>query len=479
MSLPGRNSNSLFTNSFFIFAVRFFPSLANLLVMIWYSRHLSETQYGNYQHFWIHLLIIYPVICFGIHVLLITYSRSFILSLLRRIKTKYYVLYFIWAISWSALFGWLQWSSLSLTFVVPFLFIFFYALSFIFESYLIVSGVYKNLTVISVLYSIIFCGIHWCVLADGFSLQSLFLYLLLLTAVRFGVYCGIAIVNIRNYRETQTRKEAPLGHISSLWLHLGLYDISQVLFSYIDKFIISILLTASVTAVYFNGSQNIPFLPLLLSAAGSAVLMQLAAGKQQDEAADTIRLMNQTGRVLSCIVFPLFFFLLFFRTELVVWLLTDKYIPAIPVFFVSILVLPVRAYSYTTVLQRMHKGRIINAGALADLLLACGLMYPLYKWLGLPGVALSFVISTYLQAAFYLFYSARLLHTTPLKLIPYANWLLKLLIFAALFITVRCAGNLFFSGKITLILGMIMMVVLSGVSLIMELKKQKVNVSIS
>ena len=218
--------------------------------------------------------------------------------------------------------------------------------------------------------------------------------------------------------------------------------------------------------------------PVTWQAAGSAVLIQLAAGNGRDETKDTILLMNYSGRVLSCIVFPLFFFLLFFRNELIVGLLSEKYIPAIPVFLASILVLPVRAYSFTTVLQRLHKGAVINAGALADLLLACALMYPMYKWLGLPGVALSFVITTYLQAAFYLFYSARLLNISPLKLVPYVNWLLKLIVFGALFIAVRYAGDLYFTGKNTLILGGAMVVIVTAASLAIELKTQRKDVGI-
>ena len=134
----------LFSKSFFIFITRFFPSLANLLVMIWYSRYLPQAEYGNYQHFWVHLLIINPVICFGIHVLIITYSRGFIISLLQKIKAKYYALYFIWAIALSAIFALLQYNSISIAFIIPFLFILSYSLSFILESFLIVSGHYQG-----------------------------------------------------------------------------------------------------------------------------------------------------------------------------------------------------------------------------------------------------------------------------------------------------------------------------------------------
>ncbi len=480
MPSPGRKSSALFSKSFFIFITRFFPSLANLLVMIWYSRYLPQAEYGEYQHFWVHLFIIYPVICFGIHVLIITYPKAFIVGLFNKITTKHFALYFAWATALSGVFALLQHNAIGISFIVPFLFILCYSLTFIFESFLIVSGNYKCLIAVNIVYAAVFCTIHKYVLDHGFSLQELFLYLLILTATRFLVYAGITAANMKKPVQ-DIAIESLAGNTRSLWLHLGVYDILQVLFSYIDKFIISIVLTAQLSAIYYNGSQNIPFLPLLLSAAGSAVLIQLAAGKPHDEATDTILLMNYSGRILSCIVFPLFFFLLFFRNELIIGLLSEKYIAAIPVFLVATFVLPVRAYSFTTVLQRQHKGNIINAGAIADILLACLLMYPLYQWLGLPGVALSFVITTYLQAAFYLFYSARLLGTSPLKLIPYANWLIKLIIFALLFIAVRYADDLYFPGKnmLTLVMGAVMVIMATAVSLVIEFKMQRKDVSIS
>jgi hypothetical protein len=171
-------------------------------------------------------------------------------------------------------------------------------------------------------------------------------------------------------------------------------------------------------------------------------------------------------------VFPLFFFLFFFRYELITVLLSNKYAGAIPIFAASILVLPVKAYSFTTVLQRMHKGAIINAGAIADLVLACALMYPFYLWLGLPGVALSFVVTTYLQAAFYLIYSARILQVSPLRLLPLSNWLIKLIVFSTLFITIHYLGIHWFAERIALILAAIFTVIIIGVSLKTELSKQ-------
>ncbi len=465
-------NRSLISNSFFIFIIRFFPSLANLLVVVWYSRRLPQEVYGNYQHFWIQLSVLCPLACIGIHVLTVTYAPGFIMKLLKTIKARQYTLYGFWVLALAILFAALQHSALEISLFIPFLFLISYTLATIFESFLIVFRNYQSLVAINVIYSALFWGIHWFVLGHSFSLHTVFVYLLILTVLRLCIYWGIAIINVQRYDEEEHEEEYNLGKIRTLWMHLGVYDVTQILSNWVDKFIISLTLSAPLSAIYYNGSQNIPFLPLLLSAAGSAVLIQLARGGRKNETTDVIQLMNQMGRMLSCIVFPVFFFLLLFRVDFIVTIFTVKYLPAVPVFMAALFILPVRAYHFTTVLQRMHKGSIINIGAIAELILACTLIYPLYRWIGLPGVALSFVISTYFQATFYLFYSARLLQTSPLKLVPYVNWLVKLIVFATLFIAIRYAAYRYFTGIIPLILGGAMMIVMVCVSLLIEYKKQ-------
>ena len=472
MKTSPRVNNPLFSNSFLIFATRFFPSLATLVVMILYSKNLPPAQYGLYQRFWIQLFLFAPIACFGVHVLFITYSRNIILGLLSNLRRKYYVWYALWLLFIAIVFTLFQSLSAGYSFFIPFLFLICYAVSTILESVLIVCRNFALLIVTSVLYSAAFCAIHWFSLAQGLSLPTLFLYLLGLTLARTIVYGAPAFASIKYYKE-QVALKTHVGNIRSLWLHLGLYDILQILFSYVDKFIISLVLTAELSAIYFNGSQNIPFIPLLLGAAGNAVLLQLAAGVGKAEPTTAVRLMRQSGKLLSCIVFPVFFYLLLFRSELIVTIFSIKYRAAIPVFAVSLLSLPLRAYSFTTVLQKLHKGAIINAGAIGDLVIACAFMYPLYKLMGLPGVALSFVASTYLQAIYYLFQTSRFLKVSVIQLLPVIDWISKLALFGALFVAIHYTGRRFFSVHNSLILGGTIMCLLILLSLWLELRKQK------
>src|SRR5690606_5233881 len=151
-----------------------------------------------------------------------------------------------------------------------------------------------------------------------------------------------------------------------------------------------------------------PFLPLLLSAVSSATIMQLAK-KDETNSDQIVEMLHQSSAVLTAIAFPVFGWLLFFGDSFIVTLFSPKYLDSVKVFQFSILVIPIRAYSYSTVLQYKRKGQLLLKGLLLDMLLALLLMYPLYQLFGLRGMALSMVIGTFSLAVFYLYHTAKIL----------------------------------------------------------------------
>jgi O-antigen/teichoic acid export membrane protein len=307
------------------------------------------------------------------------------------------------------------------------------------------------------------------VLRNGFSFNLLFLALLGLNVLKVTVFVAIAYRYIAKYAGEEPAEVRSTKDIRTLWLHVGFNDILQAFSSWVDKFIVSVVLTASLSAVYYNGAQNIPFLSLLLSAAGSSVLMQMVAVRYADERSSLLKLMQQSGRYGACVVLPLFFFLLFFRYDLFLTLLPG-YMASVPVFLISLLILPLRAYSFFTVFQKLHKAHIGNIGAVLELILASALMYPLYLFFGLPGVALSFIISTYLQVAYYLFHMSRLFQVSWYKVLPLKNWLSKALIYGAVFFVLHYFTEGTLQPAMSLISGLVIFAIIVVASLWLEHK---------
>ena len=112
-------------------------------------------------------------------------------------------------------------------------------------------------------------------------------------------------------------------------------------------------------------------------------------------------------------------------------------------------------------------------GAVLDLIIACLLMYPLYLSLGLPGVAFSFVVSTYLQAAYYLYHTSKLLAVKWTTMLPLQNWAIKLIVFASLFIGIHYLLASLFAPRIVLICGLLSAGIITAVSLLVEIRATK------
>ena len=467
-----KNSNGLVSNSFYIFLIRFFPSLATLLVLILFSRKLTQDGYGEYQNFWVQLTLLSAIATIGIPAFVLTYSPELIKKVLSSLRAKHYVFFVVWITILASLFAYLRAYEMSMPLFIPLCFFIVYCFNAIAESLLIVYRKYTVLVLTNLSYAVIFYMLHFdyvsyyrCFYTTG----TFFFYLLLIGLVRLVINSWSVIVHTKKLSD-KSESVITMRDVRSLWVHIGIYDVFNRFITWIDKFVVSLLFTTGVSAVYFNATFDIPFLPLLLGAVGGAALMQMSALKKEDTIAGLIHVSNQTARLLSSVVFPLFFFLFIFRHELFTVLLTSKYAASVPIFAVTVFVVPLRAYNFTSILQNRHKGRIINTGALIDAVIAFGLMYPLYNQFDLLGIALSFVVSSYVQGIYYLYQSSKLLNVSILRLIPFRNWILKLIVFSIVFITAYYILSLYFNDSIVLLLGGIIMIIALLVTFFVEFR---------
>ena len=135
---------------------------------------------------------------------------------------------------------------------------------------------------------------------------------------------------------------------------LGINEILGVISKWIDKVFLLYLLTASDFAVFFNGSFEIPLFGLLISVAGSLMLIEFSANIKMTGKIQAI--FRETFNMLSAIVFPLFFFL-FFSGEIFSLVFKDKYNASVPIFAISIFILPLRINNYSVILQCFSQGK--------------------------------------------------------------------------------------------------------------------------
>ncbi|MBS1777154.1 MAG: oligosaccharide flippase family protein [Bacteroidetes bacterium] len=423
--------SSLVKNAGYIFFSKLFPALGAVVVLVVYSRYLPSNVYGTYQDLWVKLLLIGTVAYAGLPISIITFSPVAILFFWNHISNRLRWALLGWCLFWTILFGYLSTVSIFLGILL----ILMYVANAIQEALLMSAQKMKTLVWINFLYGSYFILLHLFFLST-FNLESLMRWLALGMLIRSA---WLSMVIFQYYKAVEVPKihDEDWHKAWRLWLNLGLYDLLQTMMRYADKFVLGLFLSTSVFAIYFNGSQaaDIPFLPYFLGAISTSVLLQLSSVEKGHRKA--LDIMRNMGIVLADVVFPLFFFLLFFREELFSVVLSPKYLSSVPVFTVAIFSLPLRAYNYTTLLQHLHRGDLINRGALIDLSVTLCLVYPCYHVWGLPGVPFSFVLATYVQVGFYVYHIQRILHTSITAFLPLKNWIKKMFVMAILFFSVH------------------------------------------
>jgi O-antigen/teichoic acid export membrane protein len=286
------------------------------------------------------------------------------------------------------------------------------------ETFLIKRQGEKISFAINLVYTLLFLGWHIYVLLTNYSLFYLIEGITILSVLKWIVMLLIP-AKTGLYATTNISEKQFLNH----WIYLGSNDVLGIISKWIDKIFLLYMLTAADFAIFFNGSFEIPLFGLFISVLGSFLLLEIS--RNTGETFKIIKLYRESFNMLSSIVFPLFLFLFFFRHELFSFIFKDKYNESLPIFVISIFILPLRINNYSVILLCFAKGKKILLGSLLDISVAVLLMLILYPIMGTRGIALAIVIATFCQVIFYLWHSAKTLNISVFRIIPLKQLFLK------------------------------------------------------
>jgi O-antigen/teichoic acid export membrane protein len=395
----------------FLVAGKIIRLAVQLLVIILFSRKFSYHDYGLYQTAWLYVNIASVISLFGFPSLLLSASSRHIFSWIRLHKKLV------------AGFG-------LLLNIAPLLFVFFAAKGFtsvekicliyliiaqncslILEAVAIKNEREKHVIISNTIFGAGFFLANWAMLAGYISFTGLF-------SIVGSCFLLKTMILFRSGKlSSQKNEEVTSATTGRQWFYLGLNDTASVATAWVDKWIILILLSVSDFAVYFNGAYEIPVFGIILGAAGNIMVVEFS--KKHENLTKKITDISRTATIfLSSLILPAFCFFLFYNREFFLLIFSEKYLLSLPVFIISIFILPVRITYATAVLQAYNRSDLILKGTLIDLAVSVCLMIILYNVMGMTGLALSFVISTYVQTGFYLWKTAALINCSISDILP-------------------------------------------------------------
>lgn len=402
--------------------------------------------------------IVNVIISFGISAVILSTNLNFFFSFIKKNKKKISIFYsLLWISGLIILFLFAKNLNASIKLLLI-AFIIIQNIITVVETLLIKRQGEKISFIINFIYSLLFFGYHIYVLLTDYSLYFLITGICFLSVLKLIVMILIPSKN-ETYQETIDEKDF-LNH----WIYLGINDILGVTSKWMDKFFLLYLLTATDFAIFFNGSFEIPLFGLLISVTGSFLLIEISKDiKVTDK---IIKLFHESSTMLSTIVFPLFFFLFFFREELFSFVFSDKYNASLPIFVITIFILPVRINHYGPILQCFGQSKKIVWGAILDICIAIILMIILYPLMGTRGIALAVVVSTYCQVGYYLWHSAKILNISIFKILPFPKLFVKFLVLLALYILL-----FFILSKTELKLKLFIAIIFTGIIIVAGMVK--------
>ncbi len=271
----------------------------------------------------------------------------------------------------------------------------------------------KSFVTQNMLYSILFISIHLLWLWQRLPVAWLIAGIALLNGIKFVAYF-LVLAREKWLRAAHIPGKA---EYEQQWKFLGLNEVIGRVAGNLDKFVIIYLLTSAGFSVYYNGTYELPFFGLLVTAIGNSLAVQLSEKQVSGEAAAAV--FRNSLLAGACVSFPLFYCFYFFADEFFSVFFRGKYADAVPFFKISIFIAFLRISNFTSILQLRNKNREILIGSLVDIVVNILTVILLYPSVGTRAFAAGFIVGTAVQILYYLYHTGAALGTSPFTLVPW------------------------------------------------------------
>ncbi len=209
-------------------------------------------------------------------------------------------------------------------------------------------------------------------------------------------------------------------------LPLGLTSFVGTAILYTDGMMVSSIEGVEAYAVFRNGAIELPFIATIYASIATIILPEVTKLFSTDKYKEIISLKKKVIMNTMMLTYPIFIFLLFNSTDIIVFYLGEKYIGSAMIFLVFNFTLLIRINDYSDILISANKGKKILFYYVVSLILNVILNYILINLLGSIGAAISTIISLFVLAGLQLVSSLKIIHSSILELVDIKS-ILKLI----------------------------------------------------
>ena len=190
----------------------------------------------------------------------------------------------------------------------------------------------------------------------------------------------------------------------------------------VDKYVVSAWLGPAAFAIYSVGCFQLSILFVLQHSLAEVALVKMTKMKSVGQFDDLVNVWRQCTVNLAMVFVPICAFLFIIREEFIEVVFTKIYLDSIPIFGVTVFLVPLNALLSDTILRVFGDTRAILYITVASGLLTLGTLYPLLEWFGLVGAAASWVMAVVLHRVLLLWRSAGIVQRTMATLFPWKEY---------------------------------------------------------
>lgn len=439
--------------------------------MLYCSHKLSTQLYGQVQTLWLHTSVFATIIGLGLATFLYSYNAEKLYQIWHQISAKFKLKVGIIVASLALLFVVIQlivngafYSDYTL-WPVLFIYILTFSIGLVLDALAIIFNRLGVLIAASIGFAVCYSIAHWGFVNEYWGSSTL-IYIITITAA---IKCICIVLALRKIRNSKCAESVDLSKVIKHWIHIGVYDIFQMVFRFLDKFILSFVITKSLLAIYTNATYEIPVFSIVFVSIQNAGIQLFHQKRDEEQILDIIK---KTSFLLGVFCISAFVFFLFNGESFMRIVFSEKYIIGLPLFYIACFKILVYMFNVVGYHQYKEQGQLLVKHTYIDFLFTTILGIPAYMIWGLYGLTVVMVLGSFLFVGLNIYAIKKATTMNVAAFLPIKEWIGLLLFFVLLNFVLNGFSEVFIDNAILSFLTKLIINAIIALILLFRFKKQ-------